>query len=458
MERIRYALRSSFSLKMIIIRILLLLILLGGPIICLCFALKGLWYLCTKRVNPGLKILVVSVVVPTIIFFVIINLIGIYTKANRAAANWAVLKGRVLNEDGTPAEGVHVKISPDYIYAQTNEPYNHYKKREAITDSEGLYELKQVQTLSTQMTVSYFVNSNVVDYSSTSFFYGLIYADYSSFVEWDKPKLRFPVISENRIKQVNRYLFFNRIGGRNFKFREDVSLPESKDDVIFLPDIVVSDTRQKDADLLLTMEKMRTWEPKAVDIRKAENEIESCYFEASPEVKKYILWTAKNFGAKKMWLNEDAFADMPDEVRKAKIKRIQSILEHSRYDRSLTKTLAEASAFKDDALVPGLLNIAGYQKPDSDYDCRPKWMAVAALSRQESDLAVPLLVSLVDHGNENTRIWARAALVRKIRQDFKQDKSAWAEWWKSQGNRPIDDELLKPWVLPANLKQQLIKE
>ena len=443
---------------MIIIRIFLLLMLLGGPIICLCFAFKGLWYLCTKRVNPGLKILAVSVLVPIIIFFVIINLIGIYAKANRATADWAVLKGRVLTEDGTPAEGVHVKICPDYIYAQTSEPYNHYKKRETLTDSEGHYELKEVQTLSTQMTVSYCMNSNVVYHGSESLFYGLIYADYSSFVERDKPKLRFPVISENRMKQVKRFIFFTRIAGAKFKISEGVSLPESQDDVIFLPDIVVADTRQRDADQLLIMEKMRTWKPKVVDIKKAENEIESCYSEASPEVKKYIRWTAKKFGAKKMWLNEDAFADMPEEVRKAKIKRLKSILEHGRYDRSLTKTLAEASAFRDEELVQGLLKIAGYQKPDSDYDCRPKWMAVAALARQESDLAVPLLVSLVDHGNENTRIWARAALVRKAKHDFKQDKSAWAEWWESQGNRPIDDDLLKPWVFPANLKQQLIKE
>jgi hypothetical protein len=46
-----------------------------------------------------------------------------------------------------------------------------------------------------------------------------------------------------------------------------------------------------------------------------------------------------------------------------------------------------------------------------DYDCRPKWMAVAAVARQESDEAVSLLVRLVDHGNQNTRQWARAACL-----------------------------------------------
>ena len=80
-------------------------------------------------------------------------------------------------------------------------------------------------------------------------------------------------------------------------------------------------------------------------------------------------------------------------------------------------------------------------------------MAVAALARQESDEAVPLLVSLVDHGNQNTRQWARAALSRKTGQDFKQDKQAWAKWWEAQGNKPIDDKLLQPWVMPPQTKE-----
>jgi hypothetical protein len=75
------------------------------------------------------------------------------------------------------------------------------------------------------------------------------------------------------------------------------------------------------------------------------------------------------------------------------------------------------------------------------------------LARQESDEAVPLLVSLVDHGNQNTRQWARAALSRKMGQDFKQDKQAWAEWWEAQGNKPINDKFLRPWVMPPEAKE-----
>jgi hypothetical protein len=80
-------------------------------------------------------------------------------------------------------------------------------------------------------------------------------------------------------------------------------------------------------------------------------------------------------------------------------------------------------------------------------------MAVAALARQESAEAVPLLVSLVDHGNQNTRNWARAALSRKTGQDFRQDKLAWADWWRTQGNEPIDEKLLKREVGTVRLPQ-----
>ena len=128
-----------------------------------------------------------------------------------------------------------------------------------------------------------------------------------------------------------------------------------------------------------------------------------------------------------MWLNEDAFAGMPDVEREKKIQYLATLLEDSEYGRHLCRGLAEASALKDERLVPGLMKVAGYHREDANYDCRPKWIAVSALARQESDTAVPLLISLVDHGNQNTRKWARAALARKFRYDSGGDKEAWLE-------------------------------
>jgi len=187
-------------------------------------------------------------------------------------------------------------------------------------------------------------------------------------------------------------------------------------------------------------------------MNRAQAEVETQYGKAHPETKEYVLWTARTFGPRGMWLNEDAFAALPDDAREERIRSLATLLEHGEYGRHLCSGLAEASALKDKRLVPGLMKVAGYHRRDRDYDCRPKWMAVAPLARQAPDAAVPLLISLVDHGNQNTRHWARAALFRQTGQDFKQDKQAWAKWWQAQGHEPIEAQLLKPWEMPSQNK------
>jgi len=189
--------------------------------------------------------------------------------------------------------------------------------------------------------------------------------------------------------------------------------------------------------------------PAPLDLKKAEKEVKTRYAKAHPEIQEYILWTARQFGRSGLWLNEDALAALSGEARDEKVQYLATLLEEGEYGRHLCKGLAEAGALADKRLVPGLMKVAGYHREGHDYDCRPKWMAVAALARQESDAAVPLLISLVDHGNQNTRKWARAALPRKTGQAFKQDKQAWAQWWQAQGHEPVDAELLKPWQAPS---------
>ena len=189
--------------------------------------------------------------------------------------------------------------------------------------------------------------------------------------------------------------------------------------------------------------------PAPLDIKKAEAEVEQRYAKAHPEIKEYVLFTARSFGRSGMWLNEDAFSALPNDAREKRVQHLATLLADGEYGRHLCTGLAESSALKDKRFMTGLLKVAGYHRQNVDYDCRPKWMAVAALARQESDEAVPLLISLVDHGNQNTRFWARAALARKTGQDFKQDKQAWAKWWQDQGHAAIDKELLKPYEAPA---------
>ena len=198
---------------------------------------------------------------------------------------------------------------------------------------------------------------------------------------------------------------------------------------------------------------LSTATPAPLDMQKARTEVETRYAGAQPEIKEYVLWTAQTFGRSGMWLNEDAFAALPAAVRQDRIQYLVTLFEQADYGRHLCAGLAEASALEDQRLVPGLMKVAGYQREDLDYDCRPKWMAIAALARQEAHAAVPLLVSLVDHGNQNTRNWARAALARKMGKDFSQDKQAWAKCWQEQGHNPIAETFLKPYEVPSQTKK-----
>ena len=186
------------------------------------------------------------------------------------------------------------------------------------------------------------------------------------------------------------------------------------------------------------------------DMELAQAEIVRSYSNAHPEVQEFVRHTARSFGANGLWLNQETYAGLKADQREARISYLTKLLEEAEYGRHLCLALAEASALKDPRLVAGLMKVAGYHVEDKDYDCRAKWMAVAALARQESPEAIPLLVGLVDHGNQNTRLWARAALARLAKNDFKADKQAWNQWWTGQGHRTIDAKFLKPYQSPTS--------
>lgn len=193
--------------------------------------------------------------------------------------------------------------------------------------------------------------------------------------------------------------------------------------------------------------------PASLDTKKVAVEIEAHYAKAHPEIQEYVRWTAQTFGKGGLWLPADAFSSLSEEAREKKISHLATLFNEAENGRHLCAGLAEASALKDKRLVPGLIRVAGYHIADRDYDCRAKWMAVAALARQESADAVPVLISLVDHGNQNTRNWARAALSRQTGQDFQKDKQAWASWWREQGHQPIPEIFLQPYGAPPQDKK-----
>ncbi|MCX5758054.1 MAG: HEAT repeat domain-containing protein, partial [Candidatus Hydrogenedentes bacterium] len=180
-----------------------------------------------------------------------------------------------------------------------------------------------------------------------------------------------------------------------------------------------------------------------------EKEIQEHYAKADPEIQEYVRWTARTFGRSSLWMPANAFVNLSPEEREKKVVYLVEVLKGD-YGRHLCGSLAEAGAIKDTRLLPGLIKAAAYQREDGNYDCRAKWMAVAALGRQDDESAVPTLVPLVDHGNKNTNMWAKASLVRLTGQNFGVDKQAWGKWWNDAGKQPpIDLTQLKPWM-PAS--------
>lgn len=181
-------------------------------------------------------------------------------------------------------------------------------------------------------------------------------------------------------------------------------------------------------------------------------EIERYYAKTTPEVQEFLRMTAKQFGKSSLWVPEDYITSvsLSAEQRETMLTYIVQLLDSAAYGRHLCDALAHASVFKDERLLPGLMKVAAYHRDDQDYDCRPKWMAVAALARQGDERAVPILVPLVDHGNLNTRMWAQAALTRITGQAFHDNKQAWADWWNGAGKQPqLGPDAVKPWTPPA---------
>ncbi len=178
-------------------------------------------------------------------------------------------------------------------------------------------------------------------------------------------------------------------------------------------------------------------------------EIERYYFNTSPEVQAFLRTTAKTFGSSGLWKPEYPSRQDAYSIN-VRVENLVKSLTEGTYGRPLCQTLAQASTYKDPRLVPALMKIAAYHRDDQDYDCRPKWMAIAALARQDDETAVPVLVPLVDHGNLNTRMWAQAALARITHQSFGPDKQAWANWWNAVGKTPaLGPDAVKPWIPPT---------
>lgn len=81
-----------------------------------------------------------------------------------------------------------------------------------------------------------------------------------------------------------------------------------------------------------------------------------------------------------------------------------------------------------------------------DRNNRDRWMAVRALGLMDDMTAVPDLIHLVYHGNQNTRWWAQISLVRITGKNFGKDWNAWGKWWNDQKlPPPYKPEIIRWW-------------
>ena len=214
---------------------MLIVLFFAGLSFVLFYVIRGVWFVFTQRAAKGLKCLAIGLL-PPVAFVIFATLLFPSCAENDPwLSEWVTLKGRVVNANGHPVEGVNITLR---TYFTERGDYSGGQARENVTDSSGTYELTEVYPLSLEMTAGYLVRSNAA-VRCVPFFFGEIYATRPSVGEWEEtPQLTLPVISENRLKRARRSIRF--LGWPDRK-ENDVWLPRSEGDVIFLPDIIVGD-------------------------------------------------------------------------------------------------------------------------------------------------------------------------------------------------------------------------
>lgn len=164
----------------------------------------------------------------------------------RLYTDWVTLKGRVLDPNGKPLGGVHVKVVPMPFEFPFSQFAGLYPPQTAVSGSNGVYELPDVRPLNMKTTASYLVNSNAA-VRAVAYFIAEIYAGKTEAAFMRDPCLTLPLISADMLQHARRYNDFRKkwlpkaAGKTGWAEQEGLYLPESKGDVIFLPDIVVAD-------------------------------------------------------------------------------------------------------------------------------------------------------------------------------------------------------------------------
>jgi hypothetical protein len=111
--------------------------------------------------------------------------------------------------------------------------------------------------------------------------------------------------------------------------------------------------------------------------------------------------------------------------------------------REYYQAINTLAALRSTNALPRLREIAFDR---ADKNCRDRWMAIRALGLIGDKSAVPELIHLVYHGNQNTRWWAQISLVRLTGKNFARDWNAWGDWWNKSGGQPLyKPEIIRWW-------------
>ena len=224
---------------MIIVGKLMLIGILFGVVFGVGLALMGFALLFMSKPVKGLKYMAIGLLLPIALVMGPLSLAGFFSQSHDASTDQVTLKGRVVDAAGVPVAGASVAITPFFTGSDSGELYNRYPCRETLSDSIVAYELTQVKPLDIRHSVYYLGCSNAA-VREQQFFFGQVTATRAPLSGYTEHQLTLPLISENRLKQARRALFVYRVFGWGRPERNDLSLHRSEGNVIFLPDITVT--------------------------------------------------------------------------------------------------------------------------------------------------------------------------------------------------------------------------
>lgn len=149
----------------------------------------------------------------------------------------------------------------------------------------------------------------------------------------------------------------------------------------------------------------------------------------------YRDWTEKTFSSLLHASDEQPKTDAEEENKREE----QSVTQLTTLQgRNTIPAINHLASIRSNKAVPRLLKIAADRR---EKDNRDRWMAIRALGLIGDPAAVPELIDLVYHPNQNTRFWAQISLVRLTGKNFGRDAAAWKKWWREQnGTPPVSDE------------------